>query len=580
MDIVFTAEKVSEAYLESGVEIEGVNNKELGLYIALNNTEEEMKEKEISKFCPTRKNKKGKPTINGHATKNNEEERYSQWLFPDEKPQEQDEKKMMAEALKIVIKMIMKNHVYSCNNQTKKQKEGGPIGLELTGELAKVMMNWWDNQFINKIKEEENLEIEMYKRYVDDIDLVLKMKERKENEEDQSQTKLKEILKTEETNNGEEGKEETNVTRREENKNDLKEDEKVMKRIQKIGNMIHQSIQLTYDCPSKNEDGKLPILDVKMWVEEEEGRQTIAHEFYQKEISTKHVIHSRSAMPRKQKRTILTQEAIRILQRNKEEKDRKKHLQEFSKRMQFSGYRQKFRGEIIKSALTAFERMKEEERKGERPIYRERNWKRKDRKREKRRKKTEWYKKGDYETVVFIPTTPQSKLKLQYEKIIKESKIKMKVIERRGQTLKNILQKSEPLSDYKCERKEECMVCKNGGKGDCRRENVTYKISCNRCEKIYIGETSKNAFTRGQQHTQQLQNKDKQSVLNRHLQLDHREETEIPQFKMTVLKSHRSALDRQITEAIKISRTQRNKLMNNKTEWGHNKIVRMGMTYE
>ena len=182
--------------------------------------------------------------------------------------------------------------------------------------------------------------------------------------------------------------------------------------------------------------------------------------------------------------------------------------------------------------------------------------------------------------MIFIPTTPQSKLKLQYEEIIKESKIKMKVIERRGQTLKSILQKSEPLSNYKCERKEECMVCKNGNKGDCRRENVTYKISCSECEKIYIGETSKNAFTRGQQHTQQLQNKDKQSVLNRHLQLDHLEETEMPQFKMTVIKSHRSALDRQITEAVKINRTQRNKLMNNKTEWGHNKIVRMGMTYE
>ena len=151
--------------------------------------------------------------------------------------------------------------------------------------------------------------------------------------------------------------------------------------------------------------------------------------------------------------------------------------------MQFSGYRQKFRREIIKSALAAFERMKEEERKGERPIYRERNWRRKDRKREKRRKKTEWYKKGDYETVVFIPTTPQSQLKNQYEKIIKELEIKMKVIERRGLTLKNMLQKSEPISDIKCERMGECMVCKNDGKGDCRRENVTYEISCNKCEK-------------------------------------------------------------------------------------------------
>ena len=124
------------------------------------------------------------------------------------------------------------------------------------------------------------------------------------------------------------------------------------------------------------------------------------------------------------------------------------------------------------------------------------------------------------------------------------------------------------------------MVCKNGNKGDCRNENVTYKISCKKCEKIYIGETSKNAFTRGKRHKQQLQNKDKQSVLYRHFKQDHRRDTQIPEFNMTIMKSHRSALDRQITEAVKINNTDRDKLMNNKTEWGHNKIMRMEMTYD
>ena len=49
---------------------------------------------------------------------------------------------------------------------------------------------------------------------------------------------------------------------------------------------------------------------------------------------------------------------------------------------------------------------------------------------------------------------------------------------------------------------------------------------------------------------------------------------------MTIMKSHRSALDIQITEAVKINNTDRDKLMNNKTEWGHNKIMRMEMTYD
>ena len=600
MDIEFTAERVSEAFIESEVEIRGINVKELGLYIMLNKTEEEIKEKDIAKFCPKRKTKKGKPTVSGHAMKNNDDDRYKQWEFPEETPNKQEEKKMMAEALNIVIKVIMKNHVYECNNETKKQKEGGPIGLELTGELAKVLMNWWDEQLKKKIKEQEDLKIAMYKRYIDDINLAIKTKKEREQAMSQSQTKVKRIMETtedeeetatwrndeRETKKKELMREETTLKeRRKERKNngdetEMKLDEKVMRRIQAIGNEIHPSIQLTYDCPSKNKDGKLPILDVKMWTTEKDGKQTIIHEFYQKEISTKHVIHARSAMPTRQKRTILTQEAIRIMQRSKDEKETKKHLQEFSKRMQFSGYRQKFRSEVIHSAKAAFNKMKEEERKGERPIHRERNWKRKERKKIKRDKKNNWYKKGGYESVVFIPTTPKSELKRMYETIIQNSKVKIKVIERRGTILKNILQKSRPLGEIKCEKQDECMVCKHKSKGDCRKENVTYEISCSKCEKVYIGETSKNAFTRGKQHTRQLQTKDKQSVLYRHLEQDHKEERETPEFKMKILKSHRSALDRQVTEAIMIDRKERDKLMNNKTEWGHNKMTRMRMTCE
>ena len=123
-------------------------------------------------------------------------------------------------------------------------------------------------------------------------------------------------------------------------------------------------------------------------------------------------------------------------------------------------------------------------------------------------------------------------------------------------------------------------MCKKGDKGNCRNENATYKISCSECEKIYIGETSKNAFTRGRKHTQQLKNKDKQSVLYRHLKHDHRSEMQTPKFNMTVIRSHRNALDRQITEAVKINNTDRDKLMNNKTEWGHHKMLRMEMKYD
>ena len=37
--------------------------------------------------------------------------------------------------------------------------------------------------------------------------------------------------------------------------------------IQKIGNSFHPSIELEADYLSRHEDGKLPILDLKVWVE-------------------------------------------------------------------------------------------------------------------------------------------------------------------------------------------------------------------------------------------------------------------------------------------------------------------------
>ena len=49
-----------------------------------------------------------------------------------------------------------------------------------------------------------------------------------------------------------------------------------MKIIRDVGNSIHESTQLEYDCPSLHADNKMPILDLKVWVNEQ---NTIMHEF-------------------------------------------------------------------------------------------------------------------------------------------------------------------------------------------------------------------------------------------------------------------------------------------------------------
>ena len=90
-------------------------------------------------------------------------------------------------------------------------------------------------------------------------------------------------------------------------------DKRTMLLIQDIGNDIHSSIQLEVDFPSSHEDGKMPILDLKVWIEKHETHTVIMHEFYSKEVASKNVINAKSAIPLSAKQTVLTQEILRVL---------------------------------------------------------------------------------------------------------------------------------------------------------------------------------------------------------------------------------------------------------------------------
>ena len=54
------------------------------------------------------------------------------------------------------------------------------------------------------------------------------------------------------------------------------------------------------------------MLDVKMWIEEVNGVVRLMYEHYEKNMATKMVIHAKSAIPMQVKRTVLTQEMLRI----------------------------------------------------------------------------------------------------------------------------------------------------------------------------------------------------------------------------------------------------------------------------
>ena len=209
------------------------------------------------------------------------------------------------------------------------------------------------------------------------------------------------------------------------------DDERTMELIRCISDIIHPSTQLEIDFPSRHIDKKMPLLDIKVWTEEVNGRNLIMYEHYT-EVATKAVINAKSAIPTESKRTILTQELLRIMincSENLQIETREKHMNNVFKRLQYSGFDKEFRYDVVNAANNAYKKIKQKVEKGERKLHRPKDWKRTERKLEGRTKKNNWYKKGDSETVIFVPYTESSKLKKMYQNEIKKSNCKIKVVE-------------------------------------------------------------------------------------------------------------------------------------------------------
>ena len=120
-----------------------------------------------------------------------------------------------------------------------------------------------------------------------------------------------------------------------------------------------------------------------------------------------------SAMPANMKRTVLTQEVVRI-RRNMSKRlpweATVKHLNDFSERLKLSGYDEDYRFQVIKSGVEGFDKMLIEEQTGGRPINRHRSWEEDQRQKKKELQKKNWFRTGGYDVPLFVPHTPRGAL--------------------------------------------------------------------------------------------------------------------------------------------------------------------------
>ena len=78
----------------------------------------------------------------------------------------------MGIAIGILVRTVMTHHYYQIDNKVFKQLEGGSIGSDLIGEVARIFMLLWDQEFLNKLSA-LGIDKEMFKWYVDDIVIIL-----------------------------------------------------------------------------------------------------------------------------------------------------------------------------------------------------------------------------------------------------------------------------------------------------------------------------------------------------------------------------------------------------------------------
>ena len=165
---------------------------------------------------------------------------------------------------------------------------------------------------------------------------------------------------------------------------------------------------------------------------------------------------------------------------------------------------------------------------------------------------------------------------------------RIKVVERTGTTLKNSFPLTKLWSGEKCGRKD-CVTCMQEGEDipPCTQRSLVYENICLKCnptamkkgelkdqngQSVYVGETSRSIHERAREHWDSFKSKDPKSHILKHHLIHNRADGE-PEFLMKIVKFHRTALSRQVAEAVRIKR--RGQVLNSRTEYNRCSIQRL-----
>ena len=188
---------------------------------------------------------------------------------------------------------------------------------------------------------------------------------------------------------------------------------------------------------------------------------------------------------------------------------------------------------------------------------------------------------------MFVPHTPEGGLARAIQKSedifsALHQVARVRVVERGGTRLQDMLGRKNPWKGKSCGRKD-CLLClskfrKKGETMACDKENICYVICCDRCkekkvEAKYYGESSRTGFLRGKEHAQGQAKGYEDNPLAKHDAIHHK--GVLGEYSMAVLRQHKSALTRQIQEATEIEMSKASIILNSRGEWNSAHIPRV-----
>ena len=491
---------------------------------------------EIEHLLPVRqKGRRGKEAgINSEECKQRKikvNSKESNWEFPKVIIGRKEKKKLIAAALEIGVKWFFRNFTYTFGGKLYLQLDGGPIGARLTMCVAKLVLQQWKEEYDILLKD-ANLEEKLSKIYVDDNRCITqKIKSGLRFDEEEKKFKFKEEW------------------RKEDDLVDIVE--RTKRELLKAMNAINSDLKFTMEHENDFTNQRLPTLSFEIW----STLNGVRHSYFEKSMRSQILTQKRSSQSETSKFAILTNELRRrfaMMDEGIEKEEKVEKIDKFTQQMINSGYSWQQTREVVIASLKGV--LKEEERRKESNLKRYRTGAEslEDRIKKKMTQNTQWYKKqredgeeeietrkegeekvrswkewrrgrrrttnqelnfskkvvkdDPLEGIMFVPHTERStlakRIREKLEMLSKISSLSVRVVERSGEKVEDILHKSNPWDGEPCGR-EGCIFCESEDKkmwGRCKQRNVVYENECMTCtegeeEKLLInGENGENKY--------------------------------------------------------------------------------------